>query len=218
MTPGKGYCSRAWPNKSYREFSNPRHRSGQIYIVRIKEGSTKIVNCMTRGGGTWTNKSYGENALFLLISSLLQGIDYTNWVHVYSNDYQGRVYQNCTFMTQLMLGRGYIVNIFMYQLQHISIVLGGHNAVFLYHCWFFFWFYDGSVYMQIWTLLTRSQCRVSDTRVTVNACGFLVLNTHQEKRCFNSNEIDNVVSTKLITFENGFTSCHSFKHWITNRK
>ena len=36
-------------------------------------------------------------------------------------------------------------------------------------------FYDGAVDIQIWALLTRSQCKVSDTQVTVKACGPLVL-------------------------------------------
>ena len=31
-------------------------------------------------------------------------------------------------------------------------------------------FYDGAVDIQIWALLTRSQCKVSDTQVTVKAC------------------------------------------------
>ena len=35
-------------------------------------------------------------------------------------------------------------------------------------------FYDGVVDIQIWALLTRSQCKVSDTQVTVRACGPLV--------------------------------------------
>ena len=36
-------------------------------------------------------------------------------------------------------------------------------------------FYDGAVEIQILAPLTRSQCKVSDTQVTVNACGPLVL-------------------------------------------
>ena len=36
-------------------------------------------------------------------------------------------------------------------------------------------FYDGAIDIQIWALLTRSQCKVSDTQVTVKACGPLVL-------------------------------------------
>ena len=36
-------------------------------------------------------------------------------------------------------------------------------------------FYDGAVDIQIWALLTRSQCKVSDTQVTVKACGPLVV-------------------------------------------
>ena len=35
-------------------------------------------------------------------------------------------------------------------------------------------FYDGVVDIQIWALLTRSECEVSDTQVTVKACGSLV--------------------------------------------
>ena len=37
-------------------------------------------------------------------------------------------------------------------------------------------FYDGPVDIQLWALLTRSQCKVSDTQVTVKACGPLVRN------------------------------------------
>ena len=35
-------------------------------------------------------------------------------------------------------------------------------------------FYDGAVDIQICTLLTRRQCKVCDTQVTVKACGPLV--------------------------------------------
>ena len=35
-------------------------------------------------------------------------------------------------------------------------------------------FYDGAVDIQIWALLTRTQCKVSDTQVTVKACRPLV--------------------------------------------
>ena len=36
-------------------------------------------------------------------------------------------------------------------------------------------FYDVADDIQIWALLTRSQCKVSDTQVTVKACGSLVI-------------------------------------------
>ena len=45
--------------------------------------------------------------------------------------------------------------------------------LYLCYCWFFF--YDGPLYMQLWALQTRRQCRVSDTHVTVKAHGPLVL-------------------------------------------
>ena len=35
-------------------------------------------------------------------------------------------------------------------------------------------FYEGAVVIQIWALLTRSQCKVSNTQVTDKACGPLV--------------------------------------------
>ena len=35
-------------------------------------------------------------------------------------------------------------------------------------------FYDGAVDIQIWALFTRSQCKISDTQVTVKACRPLV--------------------------------------------
>ena len=40
-------------------------------------------------------------------------------------------------------------------------------------------FYDGAVDIQILALLTRSQCKVSDTQVTVKACGPLVIISFQ---------------------------------------
>ena len=36
---------------------------------------------------------------------------------------------------------------------------------------FDFYYNNGAVYMQICTLLTKIQCKVSDTQVTVKACG-----------------------------------------------
>ena len=42
---------------------------------------------------------------------------------------------------------------------------------------FYFYYNNGVVDMQICTLLTRIQCKVSDTQVTVKACGPLVLYT-----------------------------------------
>ena len=55
----------------------------------------------------------------------------------------------------------------------IAIVLRDYDAAFLYHCWFSFilWW---AVDIQIWAPLTRSQLKVSDTQVTVKACGPLV--------------------------------------------
>ena len=81
-----------------------------------------------------------------------------------------------------MLGRGYISHYSEYALSStlsiyitlIAIVLREYNTDFLCHCWFLL-FHDGAPDIQIWALLTRSQCGVSDTQVTVNALGPLVL-------------------------------------------
>ena len=35
-------------------------------------------------------------------------------------------------------------------------------------------YYDGAFDIKMWALLTRSQCQISDTQVTVKACGPLV--------------------------------------------
>ena len=70
--------------------------------MMTKEGSTKIVTFMTLRAGVLA-LGYGhishimEMHFSYKIISLFPGIDQTNYV--YSNDDQGRVYQNCRFMT-----------------------------------------------------------------------------------------------------------------------
>ena len=72
-----------------------------------KEGSTKIIHFLISGAGVLVpgcghiSHITSENALFLYkFSSLLPGIDQTNYVHVYSNDNQGRINLNCKYDTQ----------------------------------------------------------------------------------------------------------------------
>ena len=57
----------------------------------------------------------------------------------------------------------------------IDIVLKDYDAAFLYHCWILFtlWW---AVDIQIWALLTRNQCKVSDNQENVKACWPLVCN------------------------------------------
>ena len=50
-------------------------------------------------------------------------------------------------------------------------------------------FYDGAVDILIWALLTRSQCKVSDTQVTVKACGPLVYKSLSKELNSTSNYI-----------------------------
>ena len=86
----------------------------------------------------------------------------------------------------LMLRRGhtshycqYIVfstlSIYMYSTL-ITIVLMDYDSVFLYHYWFSFFLWWGCWYtnIQIKAPLIKSQCKVSDTQVTVMACEPLV--------------------------------------------
>ena len=49
-----------------------------------------------------------------------------------------------------------------------------YDAAFLNNCWIFIYNDNMAVDMQICDLLTRIQCKVSDTQVTVKACGPLV--------------------------------------------
>ena len=58
--------------------------------------------------------------------------------------------------------------------------------------------YDGAVDIQIWAPLTRSQCKVSDIQVTVEACGPLV-------SFYKQNDNNHCVHKKPITLSNWFT-------------
>ena len=77
----------------------------------------------------------------------------------------------------LMLGRSHISYYSEYVLSSnlsiystlIAIVLG-IMMLLSYTMVDFHLFYDGAVDIQIWALLTRSQCKASDTQVTVKAC------------------------------------------------
>ena len=84
-----------------------------------------------------------------------------------------------------MLGRGNISHYSKYWLLFstlsvystlISILLRDDNAVFLCHCDFYL-FNDGAADMRM------CQCRVSDTQVTVKACGPLVFHTSKLYLC-----------------------------------
>ena len=52
----------------------------------------------------------------------------------------------------------------------------------MWACSLFLSFHNGAVDIQIWAPLTRSQCKVSDTQVTVKACGSIVYNYASPKR------------------------------------
>ena len=78
------------------------------------------------------------------------------------------VYQNCKVHSEYVLSTSLSIYFTL-----IVIVLKNYNAAFL-SIGDFYLFYNGAVDMQICTLLTRNQCKVSDTQVTVKACGPLV--------------------------------------------
>ena len=68
-----------------------------MYVVMMtKVGSTKIVNFMTPGAGVLVlGRGHISHIVKMHYFFKLPGIDQTN--QVYSNDDQGRVYQNCKF-------------------------------------------------------------------------------------------------------------------------
>ena len=78
----------------------------------------------------------------------------------------------------MMTKEGYMctkILLYQYTLHWLfAMVLKDYDAALLYNCWFFY-YNNGAVDMQIWALLIRIQCKVSDTQVTVKACGPLVL-------------------------------------------
>ena len=54
----------------------------------------------------------------------------------------------------------------------IAIVLRDYNAAFLCNCLFsFILWWDVDMHIPVWAHTTKSQCRVSDTQVTLKACG-----------------------------------------------
>ena len=93
---------------------------------------------------------------------------------MYSNDDQGRVYQNCKFHISHYSEYVFSSSLSIY-FTLIAIVLKDYDAAFLYN-FFFIYYNNGAVDMQICALLTRIQCKVTDTQLTVKACGPLVNN------------------------------------------
>ena len=133
-----------------------------------KEGSTKIVHFMTPGTGVLVLGSghishivklhYFSNNLLLYTPRQRSN----KLIVYYSNHDQGRVYQNCKFHISLYSEYVLSSSLSVY-FTLIAIVLKDCNAG-----------YNGAVDMQICALLTRIQCKVTDTQVTVKACGPLV--------------------------------------------
>ena len=78
------------------------------------------------------------------------------------------------FMTPIIVNMHYMyLQLYQYTTHWLLLYKG---IIMLLSCAIvdFYQFYDMAVDMQIWALLTKSQCRVSDTHVTVKACGPLV--------------------------------------------
>ena len=75
---------------------------------------------------------------------------------------------NCGHLSHIVK---YII-FYSINIQYIANVLGVYGAAFLAIVESYF-SYDGAVHMQISAPLTKSQRRVSDTRVIVKACQLL---------------------------------------------
>ena len=86
---------------------------------------------------------------------------------MYSNDDQGRVYQNCKFHIS-----HYSEYVFSSSLSIYFTLI----AAFLYNCWFLF-----IIIMELRCkyapIVTRIQCKITDAQVTVKACGPLVFSS-----------------------------------------
>ena len=88
------------------------------------------------------------------------------------------VYPNCKF--HVPQGKGIAILVIIYMI-YILCEINMYSTLSIYSTLIanvfrvdFYLFYDGAVDIQICALLTRSQCKVSDTQVTVKACGPLV--------------------------------------------
>ena len=148
--------------------------------MMTKEGSTKIVNFMILGAGDLVLGRGLKSHKVKIHQSYKNHLLYSQaWIRKFmSNDDQGRVYQNCTFHDPHCWGsdvrRGHISHYSEDALSStlsinntlIAIVLRDYDAAYLFDRWFSF-----ILRFQIWAFLTRSWCKVSDSQVTVKACG-----------------------------------------------
>ena len=82
---------------------------------------------------------------------------------MYNNDDHRRSYQNCTFHNPLGGKRVKIILMMCINIQHIDCICMMGLWYSLLLPLLIYLFYDGPVDMQIWALLRRSPCRVSDT-------------------------------------------------------
>ena len=96
---------------------------------------------------------------------------------MYSNDDQGRVYQNYKFY--ISHSEYVFSSSLSIYFTVIAIVLKDYDACFPIQLLIFTYYNNGPIDMQICALLTRIQCKASDTQVTVKACGPLVIQKYR---------------------------------------
>ena len=146
--------------------------------------------------GSW---SYSEHAVFLLLflSTLGHGLDKLSIKQLWTiKEGSTKVVNFVTIKVLCLINKSYTLSptLSIYITLIAIIVLRESNAVFLCHCWILFilwwgsWYatidfylvYDGAADLHIWALLTRIQCRVSNTQVTFKALVPLV------SKCYNT--------------------------------
>ena len=117
---------------------------------------------------------------FFFKSSLLPGIRQIKYIVMMTMEGSTKIIK---FMTPwagvLMLGHGHISHLYylllcQYTAHWLLLFSQGIMILLSYTIVDFHLFYDVAVDIQIWAALTRSQCKVSDTQVTVKVCGPLV--------------------------------------------
>ena len=154
-----------------------------------KEGFTKIVNIFTPGAGVLVlgcgHIRHIVKMHYFFKNPLLYSqlkIRQTMYIPVVLMTKEGST-KIVNFMTPgagvLMLGHGHISHLYylllcQYTAHWLLLFSQGIMILLSYTIVDFHLFYDVAVDIQIWAALTRSQCKVSDTQVTVKVCGPLV--------------------------------------------
>ena len=155
-----------------------------------KEGSFKIVNFMTPGAGVLVlghghishivKLHYFFKNLLLYSQALIRQ---TKYVLMMTKEGATKI---VNFLKVIIVNMHFFFSI---NILHIDCYcVKGLWCCFPIQSLIFIYYNNWAVDMQICTLLTRIQCKVPDTQVTVKACGPLVVHSAINKFCVKKNE------------------------------